>query len=297
LKASDYSQEKNWLSLPDSIDKSVDVFYLYPTAWIRLPNEPFLCPIDHKGMRKGAETVFPVQASIFFPVGNVFAPFYRQLDGAFILNTPLEERRRFTADIPKADAQAAFVYYLKNFNKGRPFILAAHSQGALTMKELLFDFAGVKSEYDRMIAAYIIGYGVTEGELKQYTHLKFAQRSDDTGVIISYNTEQPGCVEPNPTAIPGSLAINPLLWTTEETHAPKELNIGSLISGKGKLAVKHFFADAAVNRFRGTLVCATVSVGEYGNPPPLGAFHSMDTGLYYKNLRENAGKRAKRYME
>ena len=173
--------------------------------------------------------------------------------------------------------------------------MAAHSQGAGVMKELLFDFAGDANRYRNMIAAYIIGYGVTEGELARYTHLKFAERGDDTGVIISYNTEQPGCTEPNPTAFPGSLVINPLSWTTEETHAPAALNKGSLITGKGKIEVKRHFADARVNRSRGTLVCASVPPGQYGNPPPLGAFHSLDFGLYYENLRENAKTRIKNY--
>jgi hypothetical protein len=43
--------------------------------------------------------------------------------------------------------------------------------------------------YDNMIAAYVIGYSVTEDDLIKYPHLKFAESAKDTGVIISYNTE------------------------------------------------------------------------------------------------------------
>jgi hypothetical protein len=31
----DYSDASHWLSLPDSPDKEVDVFYLYPTSWAK----------------------------------------------------------------------------------------------------------------------------------------------------------------------------------------------------------------------------------------------------------------------
>ena len=37
---------------------------------------------------------------------------------------------KFLGEIPKADVFAAFDYYIKHYNNGRPFILAGHSQGS-----------------------------------------------------------------------------------------------------------------------------------------------------------------------
>ena len=35
----DYSKAEHWLVLPVSIEKEVDVFYLYPTAWQKINKE------------------------------------------------------------------------------------------------------------------------------------------------------------------------------------------------------------------------------------------------------------------
>jgi hypothetical protein len=65
--------------------------------------------------------------------------------------------------------------------------------------------------YERMIAAYVIGYSITEDYLTQNPHLKFATGPDDIGVIISYNTEAPDVAAGvNPVVWPGALVINPI---------------------------------------------------------------------------------------
>lgn len=293
----DYSNPNNWLNIPAS-DMPVDIFYLYPTAWQRRAGEQNVCPICHAGMRKGAETVFNVQASVFFPVGNVYAPFYRQADGAFMLDKTEAERRAVLRAAPVMDAVAAFEYFIGNYNQGRPYILAAHSQGSDVMKEILFDFMTEHREvYKNMIAAYLIGCGITQSELDLHPHLKFASCADDTGVILSYNTEAPDATTPNAIVPEGSLVINPLSWTRGEAPAAASFNNGSLLTGRGKLDVQKHFADATINKRRGTVVCSTASVSEFGNPAPLPTFHFCDYAFYYQNLRENAVIRTKRFME
>jgi hypothetical protein len=51
--------------------------------------------------------------------------------------------------------------------------------------------------YQRMVAAYAIGYSITKDDLEAYPYLKFAEGESDTGVIISYHTEGPKNVEEN----------------------------------------------------------------------------------------------------
>ena len=100
------------------------------------------------------------------------------------------------------DAFAAFDYYIKNYNNGRPFILASHSQGSNVMIFLLAEYMKEHPEvYKKMIAAYVIGYSVTDDYLAKNPHLKFAEGADDTGVIISYNTEAPSIPGKNPVVL------------------------------------------------------------------------------------------------
>lgn len=294
----DYSNTGNWLNIPDEARKNTDVFYVYPSSWNKDENEDFnVCPVTHPGMRRGADTVFSVQASIFFPLANVYAPYYRQADPMAILPLDFDERKRLICTIPYNDVKSAFQYYIERFNNGRPFILSAHSQGSEILRELIFDYMKHHPDvYSRMVAAYLIGYGITETELKENPHAKFAQRANDTGVIISYNTEAPGVKSANPTVPGGSLLINPLSWRRDESLAPAGMNAGSLITGRGKLEFYKSLADAKIDLEKRVLICSSIDAGLYGGPPMLGTFHMLDYALYYLNLRKNAALRIKSYF-
>ena len=185
--ATDYSKPEHWLAMPVVLDKKVDVFYLYPTAWLKVDkNEANICEINNPTMRIGSKAAYGRQATAFEPLGNMFAPFYRQADLSPV------EREKVIGGIPTLDAVAAFDYYIKNYNHGRPFILAGHSQGSNVLSNLL---AGYMKEHPEvqsgMIAAYVIGYSVTGEYLAKNPHLKFAEGPEDTGVIVSYNTNRP----------------------------------------------------------------------------------------------------------
>ena len=79
--APDYADASNWLSQPSSSDasKAVDVFYLYPTAYMpSSPNAPLVCSADNPQMRAGAKAAFARTATAFSPSANIYAPYYRQ---------------------------------------------------------------------------------------------------------------------------------------------------------------------------------------------------------------------------
>lgn len=296
----DYSQNENWINIPDT-DFDVDVFYLYPTAWTRADGEPYYCEIDNESLRKGASFNYLRQASAYETCANVYAPFYRQVDALWLLNDSLQNGQKYFEGIPYTDAIAAFEYYLENYNNGKPFILAGHSQGsAVTQGILKYYMKEHPDVYERMVAAYVIGFSVTDKELREYPHLKFATGADDTGVIVSWNTEAPG-TEFNPLLFDGAISINPITWTLDEEPASKEQNLGSYIANlqEGTLTSVEHLADATVNKERGSVICSSVDVEVYapdGAIFPKGVYHLNDYGFYYQNIRENASKRIEAYM-
>jgi hypothetical protein len=76
--ATDYSKREHWLALPDTNDKPVDVFYLYPTSWQKKDSsDPNICNIDNPTMLAASQSAFARQATAFEPVGNIYAPYYR----------------------------------------------------------------------------------------------------------------------------------------------------------------------------------------------------------------------------
>jgi hypothetical protein len=300
----DYSIAEHWLSAPAPV-MDVDVFYLYPTCWQKTDStEPNICNIDNPSMLAGALPAFKRQATAFETFANVFAPYYRQADAPYTLKLKENEREQVIGGIPTSDAVAAFEYYILHYNQGRPYILAGHSQGSNVLIHLLSGYMKDNPAiYQRMIAAYVIGYPVTSAYLADNPHLKFAEGPDDVGVIISYNTQSPSVVPPNNPVVSDivGLVINPISWTRSEAIAGTSEGLGSIMPDA---VTQEFvpvpqYADAMVNLEKGVLVSSTADENElykYTQAFGLGVYHSFDYPFYFFNIRENAENRAGKYM-
>lgn len=298
----DYSDKNNWLNIPSSSNEA-DVFYLYPTLWSREDtNESIICTINYAPMLKDITNVMNEQTGIFDEVGNIYAPLYRQADAIYLLNPKnnisKEEQNKYFYSYPKEDAIAAFDYYIKNYNKNKPFILAGHSQGAMMIKEILIDYFKTNENLkNRMIAAYIFGYSITQKDLDENPHLRFANSEYDTGIIISYNTESPDFNGYNPTLLEGALSINPITWTLDETLASKEQSLGANIASNYGKPTK--ISDAKIDKARGVVKCSTINPDDFylGGIFEKGVYHIYDIALYYYDLKENAQKRVNAFWK
>ena len=305
-KAPDYSRKECWLQLP-KITKDVDTFYIYSTAYYESSfkqGAPDYAPLDNPEMLEGARGEYMTNASVYEKSTNVFVPYYRQSGMRYA-----GEIRKKTGDIdaaisgiPYDDITAALDYYFKNCNQGRPFIIAGHSQGASMVKYVLKNyFMKHPDYYKRMVAAYVIGFSVTKDDLKKYPHLKFASGESDTGVIVSWNTEGPKNVKENAqnaVVLPDAISINPLNWKLDETYAPADRNLGSLMPNMKtrRYEITDIGADAQVVLSRGVIVtnarCGYFAQAEFFGPQ---SFHEFDYNFYYNNLKDNAAKRIAAY--
>ena len=156
--------------------------------------------------------------------------------------------------------------------------------------------------YECMVAAYVIGYSVTKDDLEEYKHLKFAEGENDTGVIVSWNTEGKKNVEENASnvvVLPNAISINPLNWKRDETYAPASENLGSYMLDMEtmKLDYADVGADAQVNLARGVVVttaeCAPALMPDIFGPE---SYHGDDYSLYYNNIKNNVAKRVAAYQ-
>ena len=299
----DYSVSTHWLSLPVSY-KKVDVFYVYPTVWYKSPDyHPNVCSVDYPMMMAGARNVYYSQGAAFEAVGNVYAPFYRQLETGYILSFSEDKRWEHIRAYPEKDITAAFEYYLAHFNNKRPFILAGHSQGAMAILSLLMDYMKVHPDvYQRMIAAYVIGYPVTDSMMRANPHLKFALGPDDVGVIISYNTQSPKVLPGTNPVVSNNIGmvINPITWSRDTAEVPASQSLGSLAKDSTGQFIKVMnVADAKIDPKQGVLICSTVkdsSMWALSQIMPLGVYHIFDYNFYYFNIQENAIRRAKKFQ-
>lgn len=312
-KALDYSQKKNWYKLPE-ITKEVDTFYVYATNYILsslVEGAPDFASLDNAEMLEGIEGEYIAHSSAFEVATNLFMPFYRQC-GMRIMKNAWKQTGNVDAAIsgmPYADITAALDYYFEHYNQGRPFIIAGHSQGSAIVKMALKKyFTQHPDRYERMVAAYPIGYSITKDELVEFPHMKFAKGEIDTGVIISWNTEGRKNVEQNvETAVllPGAISINPLNWKLDDTYAPASENLGSIVQNEttGEPDFANVGADAQVVPSRGVIVTNAKSepmdeeafkvASEFFGPD---GRHGEDYSLFYCNIRDNVAKRVAAYL-
>lgn len=292
-----YADTNNWLKISEQ-KHEVDVFYLYPTCWIPTDEDGIVSTIGNVSMREKAPEAYYEQASCFEGIANVFAPFYRQLNAMKTLNYSLEKQEDLIKDVPYHDALAAFKYYIEHYNNGRPFILAGHSQGSNVLKFILSDYMSNHHDvYERMIAAYTLGYSFEGDYFEKNSHLKFAEGETDTQVVISWNCERKengNFSSNNLVCHEGAMSINPVSWkhNYEKVEAGDQSNLGA------RDTYERYSAQVMYDENRKYEVLIVGMPEQPANEQDIGeyALHGCDYKLYYYNIRENARKRIESFL-
>jgi hypothetical protein len=179
--------------------------------------------------------------------------------------------------VAEEDIRAAFQHYLKLSD--RPFVLAGFSQGAQLVVTLLEEMTA--PVYERMIAAYVIGWNITKEELESSKYIVPAQGATDTGVTISYNSVRtPDCINP---IISGqtAVAINPVNWRTDETPAHMENGLTAHLDTLSHNLLVDGYTDT-----------------DYIMLPyfPDGCYHKFEIPWYHNSLRQNIQDRVDAYF-
>lgn len=298
----DYSNKNYWLSNPENPNKKVDVIYFYPTAYFSPDiTQCAISDIDDEGMVSKAMGFVNSNCLVFDESCNIYAPLYRQSDVSYASSLDDSKFSSFMNFTSSQDPTDAIDYYFKNLNHGKPFMLAGHSQGSATLMKLLENYFSEHTEYlERMIAAYSIGFSVTNDFLISHPYLKFSEGAFDTGVIVSWNTEGPGNKDANNFVVEkGAISINPLNWKRDDTYAPISENLGSYINGEAINGV----ADAQLDLERGVVVVTAEEAKKYVMAPQFQSifgpesYHNQDYGFFQENLKKNVKDRIKSYFE
>jgi hypothetical protein len=293
--APDYANSANWLTVPDNPEAHpVDIFWAYPT--VLHDDTHWLMDITSTEMRQLARKTITRQASVFLEYANLYVPMYRQMNMAALSLSPEEQDKLLRYGME--DVWNALNYYLSNLNKGRPFILAGHSQGSNILVDLMVKHWGSLNVEDRLVAGYCIGWSITSDDLKKNPALKMCTDAKQNGCFIAYNTMAAGRQSVAPTLLPGSVVVNPLTWKTDGSYAPAELNTGSrFFNQDGSSQLIPNFTSAQVRDF-GLVVepkdpkLVTIESTTF----PSGVYHQFDYSLFYENLRLNTRDRIHAYF-
>jgi len=296
----DYSKLDYWAAHPwkwdpsDSIptalqpairDSAVDVFFMHPTTHTKRKKKwQDNAAIDNEYINAKTDySTILYQASVFNQDARVFAPRYRQAHLSSFYQTD-KQRAAAEFDLAYNDLRTAFLYYLENWNNGRPIIIASHSQGSLLAERLLKEFFENKPLQNRLVVAYIPGWAVPKD---YFTSLKMCADSFQTGCICSWRTVRKGFIPRYIRSENGnSFVTNPLNWTTGDTYAPRALNKGSVLRNFNSVYKKT--TDAQIRN--GLL--------HVKKPKFPGSFlyfrrnyHIGDINLFYLNIREDIHRR------
>lgn len=282
-----------WIYKEIGKDKPCDIFIAAPT--VGLETKYGNNNIHDPQIRHFFKMALDMEKGIFEDSCRMFAPYYRQATmPVFYLD---DDNQKPFNRIAYNDIKEAFLDYYYNYNNGRPFILWGFSQGARMCLELIRNLFTETEFMNKMVACYAIGWRITEDDLAHCPRLKMAQSAEDTGTIISFNSEFAG-VEGSILVPCGTktIGINPLSWSTDCSQADKNMNKGAkimdLMDGR---TVSHepCFCGAKLDERRGTLIISDLDEKDYPDFLGLGkgVMHLYDYMLFHDNLKENIIKR------
>jgi hypothetical protein len=323
--APDYTRTSAWSARPDMNDMAdvsieglvkakaeetrVDVFYVHPTSFI---TPQWNAPIDDIQVNRATDRgATRIQASAFNGCCAIYAPRYRQANlVAFTSPTSSgSQARKLAGD----DVVAAFRHYLDHESRGRPFIIAAHSQGSahalrLLRDVILADATGALRK--RLVAAYLIGGPLTNAELAS-TGLPTCAKADDTGCVVAFNArsrdyEHRGLdfVVHKGATLADRVCVNPLTWSDDDKKGVREMHKGSVFFGgdgfddpllgksvtsarctQGRLVVE--LLESPPRDFMSRLLDHAIGDGNH---------HPIEYGLFFVDLRENAAARIQAHL-
>lgn len=214
---------------------------------------------------------------------NYFSPYYRQVS---MQSWATENMAMVRIPLAIADVLRSWEYYLEHFNQGRPFILAGFSQGAHAMTEILKKMPD--SIADRMVAAYAIGYKVTQKDLETCKNIRPALGATDTGVTICFNSVRSPESEIPVVSEGNMININPVNWRTDTVSTP------FVLYGRTKNDTLTVRCDPAsrlliVSGYQEQSILPII-----GRP---GNYHNMELKFYYPYIRQNMADRVAAFLE
>ena len=259
----DYSNMSNWACWNKGEGKTADLFFICPTVDMGKEGN-FISDITNEKYRESFLGAINMELGIYDDVARIYAPYYRQATfPVYSLNK--EEQEKYLS-IAYEDVKNAFIYYADHTDASRPLILAGFSQGSDLIIRLIKDLFDEPRYQRRLVAAYAIGWKLTEDEVAEYPHVIPAEGETDTGVIIAFNSEDKDITS---SLIIGedekTYSINPLNWKTTSEIADKTLNKGACFtdySGNIKEEIPNL-TGAYIDEKRGALKVVDIKPEDY----------------------------------
>jgi hypothetical protein len=312
--APDYRKQASWAALPEIRDATdvapagvaqvdqrnapADVFYIYPTTFFSQTqwNASITDPanntrIDQLPLRS--------QGSVFNGCCAVYAPRYRQMTlGGYVKWSANSEAAQ---DLAYQDVARAFDEYLSKYNKGRPFIIAGHSQGSRIARRLIAERIDGRPIARRMVAAYLIGHWIERAWFDGLRDIKPCTTATDTRCVVTYSSFEEGrkatfqriTLGRSSNYTPETIrrpyvCINPVTWTTGPAASPIRRQLGGWLPGDTGPTPRPVPQMVTARCLDGAVYVSAVGKDYASKAIPFGNFHNIDYNIFYMDIRANA---------
>ncbi|HEX6845694.1 MAG TPA: DUF3089 domain-containing protein [Chitinophagaceae bacterium] len=299
--APDYSSMHSWASHPfkhdfgDSIpkplrksysyDSTIDVFFIHPTTYIQKAGNKMNGDVNNESLNARTDRRTILNQATVFNEFRLFAPRYRQANYSTYLSFMGGYEAVF--DTAYTDIKEAFQYYLDNWNKGRPFFIASHSQGTQHGVRLIGELIKGTELERKLVAAYIIGMPPV---MSPRLDVPVCKDSTQTGCYVAWNSFSEDYTPIFNFGKNDLKTVNPLTWTVTDKKAASELHKGAVVNEFN--SVKPQVLSAHIRS--GRLIVAS---DEIEIPARLENLHVLDINLFYVDIRNNLKTRAMAYRK
>ena len=322
--APDYAVASSWAAWPGredfsdyapqglvlrNADQTVDVFFVHPTGYMN--GADWNSPMNPDSRtEENTNWMMANQASAFNGVGRVYAPRYRQAS-FFRYISASDDVVRKTMDLAYGDVLRAFEHFLANENRGRPFIIASHSQGSQHAFRLLRERIDGTPLASQMVVAYVPGTDITNGKVAELKSIKVCDSPEQTGCLVHWATMGEGGTPPS--GISDLVCVNPLTWKRDGSRAAPEAHKGG-VPVSGAFSAQMLGDDAAqgmqfppLGAPMPGLTWAECRAGYLyvrdladtvfaGLIIPGRNYHGLDYPLFHMDIRQNAEQRTRAWF-
>ena len=303
----DYSNINYWSALPDKKDSAdnipadspielfdgqasaaVDVFYIYPTQFYS--RDQWNADLMDQDLNKSIDArAVKNQATVFNGSCKIYIPRYRQATYNSY-NSLTDPGKKLAFDLAYSDVKNAFQYYLDNYNKGRPIIIAAHSQGTTHAKNLLKDFLDDEKLQHQLVCAYLLGVVTFENE---FQNIPPCENPGQTGCFISWRTFLEGEEADPGDSTKGNdkiAVINPITFTRDKSIITTDGTDGIL----GRDSETIYDPEFTVQIHNSIIWVSRPDIpGKLFIPKNL---HIADYNLFWLSIRENVAVKVENYL-
>lgn len=298
--APDYTQPWAWAAHPakaDSADRApagvapeaqaaaeVDVFFIHPTTFFD-EKKGWNASLSDSTLNAFTERR-PIrhQASVFNQSCRVFAPRYRQMlyNGFYAEDTDSEKQ---ALDLAYEDVKAAFLHFLEQENRGRPFILASHSQGSLHALRLIRELIDGQELSRQFVAGYIAGWPF---RADVFVHIPVCESPLQTGCVMGWCSWKRGS---KPKGLKDyykdAVVVNPVNWSAGGQRSTRTAHRGLLMPDFATLLPRRLDAQA----YKGILWVRAAFL-----PIPKRNYHIGDYNLFWADIRHNVQQRVGAFL-